>query len=695
MADSILPSLILRPEAAVAWAATFILHSTLLIGSIWLLTRMLGMKAMVVQDKLWKVALIGALFSCTVQAGLGDGAIAPRFSLSRVSGPPGAVAAGPGADAFRADLDDPRPFTGPASPVETVSGQTVGTVALPALRERVSHLLPVHWQQLIFLLWCLGAAGFTGGLVLQLLSLRSRFQGRRELTSGPLHRIFKELVASRPVGGLAIKLTVSDRIPVPVACGIRRPEVCLPGSMVRDSAPEQLRSVLAHELAHIVRRDQAWLLAARLAESIFFFQPLIRLARRCYQETAEFICDDEAVRQTGERLPLARSLHEMARKRVSTPTALTIPGISGKGSPLNRRIEMILDKNRSAAANGRARWFGPLAVVLVLVFAVLAPGVTASDDPPRPEEVPSVEALPAPDAPAPARQAAVPPAERVPAPEATLDAPAPPATPAIVNDEELSEAEAAELAGMERELKIEAAGMAEMEREMELEAVEMAEMEREMELEAAGMAEMEREIEAEAAEMAEIEREMQLEAAEMAEFEREMELMEQELARAGDELLEKEETLIREEEALIEQLREDEEAGKGGDATGEEVRVRKEEIRRQHAEIRERHRQISREHHEISRRHRDAARRQVEALRQRRAVVHSEESALRAQRRGLTQAMREIDRSLDGELTDEQRERLTSIKLDMEEKLRDLEESGAVEQVVMGEGSVPRPEELE
>jgi beta-lactamase regulating signal transducer with metallopeptidase domain len=673
MADSILPSLILRPEAAVAWAATFILHSTLLIGSIWLLTRMLGMKAMAVQDKLWKVALIGALFSCTVQAGLGDGAIAPRFSLTRVPGPPVAAVPGPGPAVITADHADPRVFSS--------SGQTAGSPAMPAVREQIHRLLPVRWQRLLFLLWGLGAAGFTGGLVLQLLSLRSRFQGRRELTSGPLHHIFKELVASRPVGGLAIKLTVSDRIPVPVACGIRRPEVCLPGSMVRDSAPEQLRSVLAHELAHIVRRDQAWLLAARLAEGIFFFQPLVRLARRCYQETAEFICDDEAVRQTGERVPLARSLHEMARKRVSTPTALTIPGISGKGSPLNRRIEMILDKNRPAAANGRARWFGPLAVVLVLVFAVLAPGVTASDAPPRPEEVPSVEALPAPDAPAPARQVAVPPAERVPAPEATLDAPAPPATPAIVNDEELSEAEAAELAEMEREMEVHAEEMKEMEREMELEAVEMAEMEREMELEAVEMAEMEREIEAEAAEMAEVEREM--------------ELMEQELARAEDELLEEEETLIREEEALIEQLREDEEAGKGGDATGEEVRVRKEEIRRQHAEIRERHRQISREHHEISRRHRDAARRQVEALRQRRAVVHSEESALRAQRRGLTQAMREIDRSLDGELTDEQRERLTAIKLDMEEKLRDLEESGAVEQVVMGEGSVPRPEELE
>ena len=68
-----------------------------------------------------------------------------------------------------------------------------------------------------------------------------------------------------------------------------------------------------------------------------------------------------AVRQTGERIPLARSLHEMACRRVPPATALTIPGISGKGSPLNRRIEMILDRNRPAGTERRARWFGPLA----------------------------------------------------------------------------------------------------------------------------------------------------------------------------------------------------------------------------------------------------------------------------------------------------------------------------------------------
>ena len=98
---------------------------------------------------------------------------------------------------------------------------------------------------------------------------------------------------------------------------------------------------------------------------------------------------------------------------------------------------------------------------------------------------------------------------------------------------------------------------------------------------------------------------------------------------------------------------------------------------------------------EISREHRDAARRQAEALRQRRAVFHTEETALRVQRHGLERALHQLDKSLAGELTGDQRKRLGAMKKDIEEKLRNLAERRAVERTVVASESVPRPEELE
>jgi len=659
---SLLGQLVSADEAT-AWAATFLLHSTMLIIAVWLLTRLLGMRAMAIQDRLWKVALLGALVSCSVQAGLGERSRAPQITIPLGA----AAAAAPGDTAVR-------PSAGTAVERLHPAGMTFDPAVQGAVQAAPFPRSSI-WPRAFLLFWCFGAAVLTGSLVLQLLRLRSRLSDRQEVVSGPVHREFRSLTAACRRRGRPIRLTVSSRITVPAAYGIRRPEVCLPVSLLRGSAPGILKSILAHELAHIERRDQCWLLAARIIESIFFFQPLVRLARRCYQETAEFICDGVAVHKTGERIPLARTLHEMACRQVSATTTPMIPGISGKGAPLNRRIEMILDTNRSSAGPDRSRWFGPLVLALILAFALLAPGVTAADDP----------------APLAAHESGAPepPSEPQPVLDGEPEAPSAPESPeppAAPDEEALREAEAAELAELEVE-------MAAAEREMAVEAADMAEMERQMEAEAEAMRKLE-------LEMAAAEETMAAEEREMAEAEREMALMEEELAahlleldRAERELAEKEEALVRELEAMEEK---EAEAGGGSDddLSREEARARELEIRRRHEAIRDHHRDITRRHREISREHRDIARRQVETLRQRQAVFHSEETALVAERRGLQRALERIDRSLAGELTDEQRERLLSTKSDLEERLRRLDAREADLRAATDE-AVPRPEELE
>jgi beta-lactamase regulating signal transducer with metallopeptidase domain len=70
--------------------------------------------------------------------------------------------------------------------------------------------------------------------------------------------------------------------------------------------PEEQDSMLAHEVAHLVRRDPQWLVLARAVEMVFFFQPLNRLARRRIQEVAEYLCDDWAVARTRRPVMLAK-----------------------------------------------------------------------------------------------------------------------------------------------------------------------------------------------------------------------------------------------------------------------------------------------------------------------------------------------------------------------------------------------------
>ncbi|MBL8973102.1 MAG: DNA-binding protein, partial [Myxococcales bacterium] len=61
------------PEIAltvVAWLATYLVHSTLLIGTVWAFTRWCSLDSLT-RSLLWKLALVGGLFTATLQTGLG------------------------------------------------------------------------------------------------------------------------------------------------------------------------------------------------------------------------------------------------------------------------------------------------------------------------------------------------------------------------------------------------------------------------------------------------------------------------------------------------------------------------------------------------------------------------------------------------------------------------------------------------
>jgi len=81
---------------------------------------------------------------------------------------------------------------------------------------------------------------------------------------------------------------------------------------VAELAADEQVALCAHELAHVARRDPAWVLLARLAEALAPVQPLNAWARRRLQDLAECLSDDLAVTASGRPLGLARSLVDVA-----------------------------------------------------------------------------------------------------------------------------------------------------------------------------------------------------------------------------------------------------------------------------------------------------------------------------------------------------------------------------------------------
>jgi len=96
------------------------------------------------------------------------------------------------------------------------------------------------------------------------------------------------------------------------AVGARRPRILLGTSFAARLAPIDLRCAIAHERAHLRRRDP---LASVIlsAAGLCVPPPMSQLLQRAYRDAAEEACDDEAARDVGDGTLVARALVAVAR----------------------------------------------------------------------------------------------------------------------------------------------------------------------------------------------------------------------------------------------------------------------------------------------------------------------------------------------------------------------------------------------
>ena len=83
--------------------------------------------------------------------------------------------------------------------------------------------------------------------------------------------------------------------------GVVRPVVLLSRDFFRTMDEEELEAALAHEFAHIKRRDNGIALAVTLLRALTFFWPAAYVAIKQYLHEREKAADDLAVQTTGDR----------------------------------------------------------------------------------------------------------------------------------------------------------------------------------------------------------------------------------------------------------------------------------------------------------------------------------------------------------------------------------------------------------
>jgi hypothetical protein len=121
----------------------------------------------------------------------------------------------------------------------------------------------------------------------------------------------------------------------PLTWGFRRPIIVLPACASAWS-PAQRAAALAHERAHVRRHDWAVHMAVWAICALFWFNPLVWLARRVLALEAEHAADDAALAEGARPDDYAALL--VSLRGAGGPKT----GLYAGGSPLGRRVRAVL-----------------------------------------------------------------------------------------------------------------------------------------------------------------------------------------------------------------------------------------------------------------------------------------------------------------------------------------------------------------
>ncbi|PYQ57846.1 MAG: hypothetical protein DMF53_21600 [Acidobacteria bacterium] len=270
----------------------------------------------------------------------------------------------------------------PAIPSHAVRAKSGSQPSLPAVPARSLSSIAT----LILGAWALGALVLLAAFGRSYLRLGRRLHGRPRVVGGDLHAQLRTLAAQAGLAD-AVRLSCSCRVPVPLAMGLREPEICVPPRALVGLTEEQQEGMLAHELAHLARRDPFWLVLGQGLACVLFFQPLNWVARRRLREISEMLSDEWAVARTGRPLSLAGCLAEVAGWSVGS-RALPVPSMADRPSSLGRRIRRLLDETRLPESPARRAWLAAAMGVLIIAIAAAAPAVSAArpDEPLQPKK---------------------------------------------------------------------------------------------------------------------------------------------------------------------------------------------------------------------------------------------------------------------------------------------------------------------
>jgi ankyrin repeat protein/beta-lactamase regulating signal transducer with metallopeptidase domain len=172
------------------------------------------------------------------------------------------------------------------------------------------------------------------------------------------------------------RLLVTTKLSAPITWGVFRPVILLPASAESWSEQDRTNAIL-HELAHVERKDWLMQMLARLVCAVYWFNPLVWVARRHLILEAELAADDRVLASGSAPDDYAEQLILLSKntRGLRLPVAATT---MAEQSLLSRRVHSILNSGESRMPLNPVNKYALLSIVTVFAMFIASAQLVAA-----------------------------------------------------------------------------------------------------------------------------------------------------------------------------------------------------------------------------------------------------------------------------------------------------------------------------
>ena len=264
--------------------------------------------------------------------------------------------------------------------VETVAAEPPVTVETEFALEKAiaapaQPAASVDWSRVMLVAWLAGVA-INLAILLTGMAWLLRLQSRARPAGAEWLAIDASL-RSQMGDGSPARIVITRHPALIVTWGVIAPAILLPSDADTWSA-ERKRMVIAHEVAHLLRRDWLTQVVAEIARSLNWFNPLFWLACATLRRESEHAADDLVLDTGIAGTSYASDLVALARTlRVHGRTWLPAPSIA-RPSTLERRVRAMLNPQLNRRPVSRAWQFALMALLFAIALPIAAASQAAS-----------------------------------------------------------------------------------------------------------------------------------------------------------------------------------------------------------------------------------------------------------------------------------------------------------------------------